>query len=63
LESSLELIWHSGPRDSPRLKPCAAVEGRRIEESLVLRVEAVLPLEQAASAHRLLESRRTTGKL
>jgi NADPH2:quinone reductase len=47
-----ELLWRAGDVlswiDSGRLK---------------LRIDQVLPLAQAAEAHRLLESRKTTGKL
>jgi NADPH2:quinone reductase len=47
-----ELLWRSGEVLS------AVAEGR-----LRLRVEREMPLEAAADAHRLLEGRRTSGKL
>ena len=34
-----------------------------LDGSLVFRIGATLPLEQAARAHRLLESRGTIGKI
>jgi NADPH2:quinone reductase len=45
------------------LARAGAVLGAVERGELKLRIQAALPLEQAAEAHRLLESRKTTGKL
>jgi NADPH2:quinone reductase len=45
------------------LARAGAVLGAVERGELKLRIDAALPLAQAAEAHRLLESRRTTGKL
>jgi len=39
------------------------VLGQLAEASLTVTIVADFPLEQAADAHRLLESRRTQGKI
>jgi NADPH2:quinone reductase len=52
LLSREELLWRAGD-------VFAAIEGGQ----LVLRIDRVFPLAEAAAAHRALESRATTGKL
>jgi NADPH:quinone reductase len=45
------------------LQHASAVLHGVADGNLVIRIGGELPLAQAAEAHRLLESRRTTGKL
>ena len=52
----------SPPRRSCRLRAGDVLRGIR-EKWLKLNIEHVLPLAQAAEAHRLLEGRQSVGKL
>ena len=45
------------------LERANAVFGAVSDEKLTVRIEARYPLEEAPSAHKALDGRRTTGKL